>query len=434
MKTSVVLPTTSNAAAELSRNRGEPSWMTDLRLCALELAGELELPELEKTRIDRWSLDSYGLYHTPELLDNYNDLPEKVKELIGGNPNSNPVMVHRDSGLLWKNQTGTLEEQGVIFTDMETALREHEALVHTHFMSVVKADEDRLTALHAALWSGGVFLYVPRNVEVTVPLQAIFQSEHSDATFAPHILIIAEDNSSVVYVDHYVSGRNNNAVHNGVVEVVVKPGARVHVASVHNLSGETTALIYRRAMLDNDAIMQWTIGELNAGNTMSDTSSILKGNGSRSDAKVISIGTGAQKLNLTTRAIHYGRNTPSDMLVKAVVQDEATAIINGYTRIEKGASGADAGQTERLLMLSDLARGDANPILLIDENDVYAGHGASIGKIDAEQIYYMMSRGVTRRDSERLIILGFLLSIIQEIPLKHIEEQLYDWIERKLRN
>jgi Fe-S cluster assembly protein SufD len=158
----------------------------------------------------------------------------------------------------------------------------------------------------------------------------------------------------------------------------------------------------------------------------------LKGNGSDSDAKVISIGRGEQKLNQTTRAIHFGKSTPSQMITRAVMKEEATAIINGITKIEKGATGANGQQTERVLMLSPRARGDANPILLIDEDDVKAGHAASVGQVNPEQVYYLMSRGISKAEAERLIIYGFLAPVISEVPLANVRKQLEVLVERKL--
>jgi len=352
--------------------------------------------------------------------------------LLGKEAEPVNLVVQRDSGVVWNHLSEELAQQGVIFTDLETAVREHGDLVRSHFMTAVKADENRLTALHAALWNGGVFLYVPRNVEVKVPLQAIFISEDPDATFAPHVLIVADANSSVVYVDNYLSEDGKEFVHNGVVEVIAKPGARVQFATVNNLGKGSTGITYRRALLDRDARIEWIIGELNSGNAIADTYSLLQGSGASSDAKVISVGTGDQKLNLTTRANHFGKSTPSDMITRAVMKDEATAIINGITKIEKGATGANGQQTERVLMLSAKARGDANPILLIDEDDVKAGHAASVGQVNPEHLYYLMSRGIPKAEAHKLIVYGFLAPVIHEIPLENVKQQLQALVERKL--
>lgn len=430
MSSQTVLPIDRNSVADLSKSRNEPSWLTELRLKALELAGSLELPKLEKTRIDRWSLDAYGSFKSPSPLHKLEELPEAAKSLLGESTEN--LIVQRDSGAVWKHLSDELAGQGVIFTDLETAAKEHGDLVQKHFMSVVKPDENRLTALHAALWNGGVFVYVPKNVEVKLPLQAIFYSDDSDATFAPHVLIVAEPHSSVTYVDNYLSEDGKQFVHNGVVEVIAKPGSRVQFATVQNLGAGSTGITYRRAILENDARIEWIVGELNSGNAMADTDSVLKGNGSSSDAKIISVGKSDQKLNLTTRATHFGKNTPSDMITRAVMKDEATAIINGITKIEKRATGANGQQTERVLMLSPKARGDANPILLIDEDDVKAGHAASVGQVNPEHMHYLMSRGITRADAHKLVVYGFLAPVINEVPLENVKKQLQSLVERKL--
>ena len=178
--------------------------------------------------------------------------------------------------------------------------------------------------------------------------------------------------------------------------------------------------------------IDWIIGEMNDGNGLSDTTSILKGNGSKSNTRAVCIGMGEQQLDLTTRAVHIGKHSDSNMVTRAVMQDQATAIINGITKIEHGATHANGEQTERVLMLSPQARGDANPMLLIDEDEVTAGHAASVGQVDENQIYYMMSRGISREMAERLIIYGFLEPIVKSIPLKEVSEQLQKLVERKL--
>ncbi|MEH7087310.1 SufD family Fe-S cluster assembly protein, partial [Neobacillus drentensis] len=240
-------------------------------------------------------------------------------------------------------------------------------------------DENRLAALHAALWNGGVFVYVPKNVDVELPLQAILLADDADATFAPHVLIDAEANSRLTYVDNYLSTDGvgvDQAVHNGVVEVFVKPGANVRFASVQHLNA--TNVTYRRAVVENDGRIEWIIGEMHNGNAVSETMSVLQGNGSSSDAKVICAGTNEQKLSITTKAVHFGKSSDSQMFTRAIMRDSASAIINGITKIEKGSTKANGEQTEKVLMLSPKARGDANPILLIDEDDVTAGHAASV--------------------------------------------------------
>lgn len=429
MSTETILPIDRNAIIELSRKKQEPEWVASLRTEGLALAEKLELPALEKTRIDRWSLGSFGSYKESARIASLDELPESAKELT--NPDN--LLVQKNSGIVYHQVSEQLKQQGVIFTDLETAVREHADLVKPYFMKAVEAGENRLTALHSATWSGGVFIYVPKNVQVDIPIQALFLSDDAEACFSPHVLIVAETHSSVTYVENFVSSfESGSLVQNGIVEVFVKPGAKVSVASVHNMGESVTDLTYRRAVVENDAAVEWVIGEMNYGNSMSDTTSILKGSGSDSDAKVICVGTQDQKLNLTTRVVHFGKSSTSDMITRAVMRDQATAIINGVTKIEKGATGTNGQQTEKVLMLSPKARGDANPILLIDEDDVKAGHAASVGQVNKEQVYYLMSRGISKDEAERLIIYGFLAPVVSEIPIKNVEEQLQRLVERKL--
>lgn len=431
MSTQTILPVDRDAVANRSQASGEPAWLAELRLRGLELAGQLELPKLEKTRIDRWSLDAYGSHASADAIGTVDELPEAAKALLGdGTPDN--LVVQRNSGAVYRSLSKDLADRGVIFTDLETAVREHGELVQKYLLQAVAQDENRLTALHSALWNGGAFLYVPKNVVIDEPLQALFLSDDAGASFAPHVLIVADTNSSLTYVDNFVAVGAGERVVNAAVEIFAKPGARVRFASVRNLDAGVTDLSYRRAVIENDASVEWVIGELNAGNVMSDTTSILKGNGSNSDMKVICIGDGEQKLNLTTRNVHFGLNSASDMSTRAVMRQSGTAIINGITKIEKGATGANGQQTEKVLMLSPQARGDANPILLIDEDDVKAGHAASVGQVNQEQIYYLMSRGISKEEAERLVIYGFLAPVVSEIPIAKVEEQLRRLVERKL--
>ncbi|GIO68063.1 Fe-S cluster assembly protein SufD [Paenibacillus sp. FSL M7-1455] len=432
MTTQTILPVNAESLGQLSKQRQEPAWLTENRLKALELAASLELPKLEKMRIERWDIQNYGSYKADAGIASLAEVPASIQELIQ-DQESGSLLIQRNSSVVYSKLAPELAEKGVIFTDLQTAAKEHGDLVKAHLHTAVKADENSVAALHAAIWNGGVFVYVPKNVEVTVPLQAVLLTDDGEATFAPHVLIIADVNSSVTYVDNYVSGEGSQAVtHNGAVEVFAKQGAKVRYATIHQMGTNVTDLSYRRAIIDNDASMEWIVGEMNSGDTVSDTYSVLKGNGSTSDSKVIAVGSGSQKLNYTTRANHFGKSSESQMITRAVMREEATAIINGITKIEKGATKSDGQQTEKVLMLSPKARGDANPILLIDEDDVKAGHAASVGQVNQEQIYYLMSRGISREVAESLIIYGFLAPVVSQIPMESLQKQLQTVIERKL--
>ncbi|MBB3108309.1 Fe-S cluster assembly protein SufD [Paenibacillus phyllosphaerae] len=434
MSTQLSTPVNRQAAEALSLSKGEPEWLTALRVQGAELTETLEWPKPEKVRIDRWNLNAVGEYKAPAVLASADELPESLRTLTGEGQAG--FVVQRNSGAVFKQLSAELQSQGVIFTDLETAVREHGDLVQQYLFKAVAQDENKLSALHSAIWNGGVFLYVPKNVEVAVPLQALLYSDDAQATFAPHVLVVADNNSRVTYVDNASSlyeGEQQALVLQNIVEVFVKPGAHVRFATVHHMAENIIDLSIRRAVVENDGRIEWIVGDLHDGNTLSETRSVLRGNGSTSDAKVISIGSGKQQMSLTTGAVHVGRSSDSQMVTRAVMKDSATAIINGITKIEKGATKANGEQTEKVLMLSPKARGDANPILLIDEDDVTAGHAASVGQVNPEQVYYLMSRGISKREAERLIINGFLAPVVSEIPIDAVQEQLRLLLERKLQ-
>lgn len=432
MSTQTILPIDRNSVIEHSRVNNEPEWMTNLRLQALELAGQLEYPKLEKTRIDRWNLESLHSHAQAGKSQVIQEIPEAAKSLM--DEQTGPLVFLNSSGEVFSRLPEELASQGVIFTDLNTAIQKHTDLVQPYFMKAVTIEEHKFAALHAASWSGGVFLYVPKNVTAEIPFQSFFLADSVNAAYSSHILIVAEDNSSVIFTDSLVSReQEGEQVSNVVVEVFVKQGAKVHFSSVHQMGERTVDIAYRRAVVEKDGSIEWVVGEMNNGNGISDTTSLLKGEGSFSDAKVICVGVKAQSLNLTTRAVHIGKRTTSEMSTRAVMRDEATAIINGVTKIEKGATGANGEQAEQILMLSPQARGDANPILLIDEDEVMAGHAASVGQVNPEHIHYLMTRGISRQDAERLIIYGFLAPIVSQIPLEKLEQRLRQVVERKLR-
>jgi Fe-S cluster assembly protein SufD len=384
--------------------------------------------------IQRWALDQYGAHRPGSTVSDAADLPAVIAALLPQDPNVS-IIVQHNSSVVFTRLSDELKAKGVVLTSLEEAARTHEDLLRKHLMTSYAKDEHKLSALHAALWNGGVFLYVPRNVVIEEPIQAILFADDAEATFVPHILVIADTNSNVQFVEQLASHLEDQAatlVHNGAVEVFPKAGASVRYASVHHMDASAIDVTYRRAVLDNDSRIEWIVGDLHNGNTLTDTKTILKGNGSFSDSKIISVGTGSQRMSLTTQAVHFGRSSESDMITRAVMKEEATAIINGITKIEHGATKANGQQTEKVLMLSPKARGDANPILLIDEDDVKAGHAASVGQVNPEQVYYLMSRGISRKEAERLIIHGFLDPVVSEIPLEGLREQLHRILERKL--
>ncbi|RFU63802.1 Fe-S cluster assembly protein SufD [Peribacillus glennii] len=435
MTTETKLPIEKETISSYSQQNNEPSWLSELRVQALAEFENLPMPKPDKTKIDKWNFTSFKS-HTVEsqAFSSLDELPEEVKSLINIEEAGN-LYIQRNNTAAFISLNEELKNQGVIFTDIVTAAREHSDLVQKYFMKDgVKVNEHRLTALHAALMNGGAFLYVPKNVEISKPIQSVFIVDNADTALFNHVLVVADVNSSVTYVENYISTvEAENGVANIVTEVIAGDNAKVTYGAVDTLSKGYTTYVNRRGTASRDARIEWALGLMNDGNTVSDNTTYLMGDGSFGDTKTVVVGRGEQKQNFTTQVIHHGKRSEGYILKHGVMKDSASSIFNGIGKIEHGASKSNAEQESRVLMLSEKARGDANPILLIDEDDVTAGHAASVGRVDPIQLYYLMSRGIAKQEAERLVIHGFLAPVVNELPIEGVKKQLTEVIERKVR-
>ncbi|MEA3320360.1 MAG: Fe-S cluster assembly protein SufD [Bacillota bacterium] len=424
------LPFDQDYLTNYSKESGEPQWLLDLRLQALSLAEELPLPKPDKTKITNWNFTNFQKHTVETSITSVDQLPEEVKALVDGEN----IYVQVDNTPVVSTLKEELKAQGVIFTDIFTAAKEHSDLVKKYFMQDgVKVDEHKLSALHAALLNGGAFLYVPKNVVIEEPIQAIYLHDQAEAVFN-HVLIVAEDNSEVTYVENYLSNNDGEgSIFNIVTEVIANGNSKVQYGAVDNLGKGVTTYVNRRGVVGRDATLEWALGLMNDGDTISENVTNLMGDGSVGDTKTVVVGRGEQKQNFTTKVVHFGKNSDGQILKHGVMKDSASSVFNGIGKIEHGASKSNAEQESRVLMLSEKARGDANPILLIDEDDVTAGHAASAGRIDPLQLYYLMSRGISKKEAERLVIHGFLAPVVNQLPIEKVKNQLIDVIERKVK-
>ena len=408
-----------------SELHAEPSWLQDLRKKAFDKIDQLELPTIERVKFHRWNLGD-GTITESEASANIPDFTAL---------DSNVKLVQFGTQTVFEQIPQSLADQGVLFTDFHSALEEIPQLVEDYFMSSVKYDDDKLAAYHTAYFNSGAVLYIPDNVEISEPIEGIFyQDSDSDVPFNKHILIIAGKNSKFGYLERLESKGDGTATAtaNVTVEVIARSGAQVKFAAIDRLGENVTAYISRRGKLGQNASIDWAIGVMNEGNVVADFDSDLIGNGSHADLKVVALSSGRQVQGIDTRVTNFGCNSIGNILQHGVILEKGTLTFNGIGHIIKGAKGADAQQESRVLMLSDQARSDANPILLIEENDVTAGHAASIGQVDPEDMYYLMSRGLDQHTAERLVVRGFLGSVIVEIPVKEVRDEMIATIEEKL--
>ncbi|VTU47195.1 Fe-S cluster assembly protein SufD [Latilactobacillus sakei] len=422
------LAITPEQVAAFSIAHQEPDWFAALRQTALGQIEKLDLPIFEKINYKHWPIMAAS---APTLTTSATDtLPEMVADLTA----DQPYVVQVGQTIAKLNLPSELAEQGVIFTDIFTALQDYPELVHEYYMQVtVKPDEDRLTAFHTALMNSGMFLYVPKNVVIKQPITAYYVQDSTQATdFIHHVLIVAEQNSEFSYLENLQTMGDHKNLANMVVEVIAKDNSHVHFSAVDAFGKSVTTYLNRRGHLMRDARIDWALGFMNDGNIIGDFDSDLVGDGSHAETKVVAISTGKQIQGIDTRVTNIGPRSIGHILQHGVILEDATLTFNGIGHIIKGAKGADAQQENRVLMLSRTARGNANPLLLIDENDVQAGHAASVGRVNEQQMYYLMSRGLSKEVAQRLVIRGFLGAVLTEIPDKNVRQQLTDTIERKL--
>lgn len=418
----------ADALQAFSNGLGEPEWMLQLRLEALDAIDELELPIIERLRYNRWPL-----WQVPNLTGAPEEKQVDVSQYIEDKPGAARVIQTGNQSVI-ETLPEALKEKGVIFTDIRTALKEHPDRVKEAYMQqAVTFGKNKITAFHATFMNSGLFLYVPKNVVLEDPLEAVFiQNALIEDAYVKHVLIYADTNSSFNYVEKWLTAGNEKNAANIIVEVIAKAGAQVKFSAVDELGENTTAYFNRIGYTYRDSNIDWAIGVMNAGNVICDFDTELVGDGSESDLKAVGISKGRQTQVIDSNVVNYGNHTQGNIFQHGVILDSATLTFNGIGHIIKGAKNSDAQQESRVLMLSDKARGDANPILLIDENEVTAGHAASVGRVDPEELYYLMSRGIEKGEAERLVIRGFLGKVISAIPLKSIRDELVDTIERKL--
>lgn len=416
---------TKEQIQDFSLGHAEPSWLADLRQAAFEQIDRLNLPTIERVKFHRWNLGD-GTIAENAALTNVPDFTA-----IG----DNPKLVQVGTQTVLEQLPVDLVEKGVIFTDLYSALEEIPDIIEKHFGTAIKYDEDKLAAYNAAYFNATAVLYIPDNVSIDQPVEGLYyQDSTSSVPFNKRVLIIAGKNSQVNYLERFESFGDGEipTSANITVEVLALAGSQVKFSAIDRLGKHVTTYMSRRGHLSNDASIDWALGVMNEGNVVADFDSDLIGNGSHANLKVVALSSGRQVQGIDSRVTNYGQHSVGHILQHGVILERGTLTFNGIGHIIRGAKGADAQQESRVLMLSDKARSDANPILLIDENEVTAGHAASIGQVDPEDMYYLMSRGLDRATAERLVIRGFLGSVITEIPVKEVREEMIQVIEDKL--
>ncbi len=417
---------------EISRVKNEPEWMLEKRLKGLELWNQTPLPNWGPS-LEKLDLDAIQYFIRPGLEEtsSWDELPEDIKATYDkiGIPEAEQkalsgVGAQYDSEVVYHKLKEEWEKQGVVFENMDVAVQKYPDLVKKYFMSTcVPISDHKFVMLHAAVWSGGTFIYIPKGVKVTVPLQAYFRMNAKNGGQFEHTLIIADEGSEVHYVEGCSAPQfNSSSLHAGCVELHVLEGAKVRYSSVENWSKNTFNLNTKRAIVHKNGVAEWVNGNLGSGVTMLYPSSVLIGEGARSDSLGIAFAAPGQHQDTGSKVVHAAPNTHSTIVAKSISRDSGITTYRGIVSIAKNATGCSTSTVCDALLVGDEAVSHTIPVMKVYNNKVTMAHEATVGKIGEDEIFYLMSRGLSEEDAIKLIVSGFIEPVVKELPLEYAVE------------
>ncbi|XOU94026.1 MAG: Fe-S cluster assembly protein SufB [Candidatus Kerfeldbacteria bacterium] len=416
---------------DISYMKNEPKWMLDERLKAYDI--------FRKKKMQTWGGDLsqlnfdeiyYYLKPTEKISKSWDDVPKNIRntyDRLGIVKDEQKyltgVMAQYESEAVYHSLQSKMEKIGVIFTDMDTALRKYPDLVKKYFGTVVPAGDNKFSALNTSVWSGGSFVYVPAGVKVEFPLQAYFRINAEKAGQFERTLIVAEPGSLV----HYVEGctapvYSSGSLHSAVVEIIVKKGARVRYTTVQNWSKNVYNLVTKRTFVHEEGTMEWVDGNLGSQLTMKYPSVYLLGRKARGEVLSIAFAGKGQHQDAGAKAIHGAPETSSSIVSKSISKETGRTSYRGMVKIPKGMKGCKSNVVCDALLLDRYARSDTYPTMEIREPDVQVGHEASVGKVGEDQLFYLMSRGLSETEAMSMIVAGFIEPIAKELPVEYAVE------------
>ncbi|MEI3392565.1 MAG: Fe-S cluster assembly protein SufB [Clostridia bacterium] len=416
---------------EISKQKNDPEWMAEFRLKALETYNKLELPTWGPD-LSELNMDEIATYVRPKskMADNWEDVPEEIKDTFDklGIPEAEKrslagVGAQYDSEVVYHSMKKELMEQGVIYTDMETAVREYPELVKPHFMKCVPVTDHKFVALHGAVWSGGSFVYVPKGVKVDIPLQSYFRLNSPESGQFEHTLIIVEEGASLHFIEGCSAPKYNKVnLHAGCVELYVKDNAYLRYSTIENWSKNMLNLNTKKAIVGKNAQIDWVSGSFGSKISMLYPMSILNGEGAKTEYTGISFAGKGQNLDTGFKVIHNSPNTSSLINSKSISKNGGAATYRALVRINENSKNSKCSVSCESLMLDDISRSDTIPVNDIRTDDVEFSHEAKIGKISDQSIFYLMSRGLSEEDAKAMIVRGFADPISKELPIEYAVE------------
>ncbi len=418
---------------EISTQKNEPAWMLDIRLKGLRA--------FEKTPVPTWGPDLSALkfdeiiyYARPDAKGNaqsWEDVPAEIKKTFDrlGIPQAEQKYLagagaQYDSDVVYHKIRDDLAAKGVIFEDMDVAVQKYPELVKEYFMTkCIPVTDHKFIMLHAAVWSGGTFIYVPKNVHVDLPLQAYFRMNAKRGGQFEHTLIIVEEGAQLHYIEGCSAPQYSaNSLHAGCVEIFVKKNARMRYSSVENWSKNTYNLNTKRAMVDENSLMEWVSAQTGSGVTMLYPCSVLKGEGAKADHISIAVAGKNQFQDTGAKVYHLAPRTSSIIRAKSISKDGGVNTFRGHVKVNKTAVDSKVSVKCDALQMDTLSVSNTFPFMKILNNQVDVAHEATVGKIDSSQLFYLMSRGLDEEQAMQLIVQGFIENIVKELPLEYAVE------------
>src|SRR5437867_1871825 len=413
--------------SQISEMKGEPAWMRDYRLKALEI--------FERKPMPTWGgnvgeIDFQNIYYyvkpTSEEAKSWDDVPADMKRTFDklGIPEAEQkflsgVGAQYDSEVVYHKIKESLEKQGVIFLSADHGLKEHEELFRQHFGTVIPSSDNKFAALNSAVWSGGSFIYVPKGVHVDVPLQAYFRINTKDMGQFERTLIIVDEDAYVHYVEGCTAPTySSDSLHSAVVEIIVKKGARCRYTTIQNWSNNVYNLVTKRAVAYANATMEWVDGNLGSKLTMKYPSIYLMEPGAHGEVLSIAFAGKGQHQDAGGKAVHCAPNTSSKIISKSISKDGGRAGYRGLVKVIKGAENCRSTVNCDALLLDENSRSDTYPYMEIEEDKVTIGHEATVSKIGDEQLFYLMARGIPAEESAAMIVSGFIEPVVKELPME----------------
>lgn len=424
---------TPEIVEEISKTKGDPEWMREFRLKSLEVYNKLKLPSWGPP-LDELNMDDIITYIRPnaKMSARWKDVPDDIKNTFErlGIPQAEReslagVGAQYDSEVVYHNVREEVRRQGVVYTDMESALKDerYAPLVKKYFMKVVPPQDHKFAALHGAVWSGGSFVYVPPGVKVEIPLQSYFRLNAPGAGQFEHTLIIVSDGADLHFIEGCSAPKYNVAnLHAGCVELLVGKNARLRYSTIENWSKNMFNLNTKRAIVEEGGTIEWVSGSFGSHVSYLYPMGVLKGEHSRMEFTGITFAGKGQSLDTGAKVVHMAPHTYSNINTKSISKDGGYCAYRSSVKILPNAYGCKSSVSCESLMLDDISRSDTIPVMDIQNDDVEVGHEAKIGRISDDAVFYLMSRGISEQDAKNMIVTGFAEPVAKELPVEYAVE------------